>query len=345
MNDDDIDRAVRGFRSTVDEPAADALARARTRALTGGAAARRTERRVGRWVVLPAVATAVAAAAVTASLVLGQTPAPVAQPTIKPAAPTTPPPPTPAQIIEAWATELESGTPAPASAPGQHIAYTARLYSGGEWTTQPGGLAEREGLIIVDSPANDGRQSFQDYIADQRAEFAATGPSWRMPTVGWLDTLDASPAGLRQACGAACHDDQQTWSAVEDLVSKADLVLPPRVRAGLLRLLGTIDGVTVSQATVDGQTLRIVAHPDESRAPSGTMYSYATNEIYIDPTTGRFAGTGVLGTARLADLPQCPMMGTDAAYVVPTADECYAPVPIEPVRTSITLWQQTLTTP
>ncbi|MBX6752139.1 MAG: hypothetical protein IRY85_21170, partial [Micromonosporaceae bacterium] len=78
----DIDELLRGFRSTLDEPPPGALARARSRALTGRAAPVRSR---PRWLAIPATAVAVAAVAVTTSLVLGQSPPPATEPTAAPA--------------------------------------------------------------------------------------------------------------------------------------------------------------------------------------------------------------------------------------------------------------------
>lgn len=252
--------ALRNFRSTLDEPPPGALARARARALATRAASVRSR---PRWLAIPATAVAVTAVAVTTSLVLGQSPPSTSGPTAAPGtagpstgAPTTPPPLTTAELIEAWARDLEAGPLPPPATPGQLIQPSNRILSNGQWTEQPPGhiTIEREGLLIVDNAEFGYRDSFQQYVAQQRAEFAQVGPSWQYPTAEWLEALDPSPTSLRQACGNLCYDDWSTWHAVqEDLLVKGDVVLPPRVRAGLLRLLGTLDGVTAYEDTVDGR--------------------------------------------------------------------------------------------
>src|SRR5690606_4278199 len=107
------------FRSTLDEPPPGALERARSRAM--GGVGQRAVRRWGRWLALPATAVGVSAAAVTASLMLGHTPAIVAETTAQPAISVTTTPPTTAELIEAWARDLEAGPLPPPAVPGQLI--------------------------------------------------------------------------------------------------------------------------------------------------------------------------------------------------------------------------------
>jgi len=352
----DIDELIRDFRSTLDEPPPGALARARSRALAGRPASVRSR---SRWLAIPATAAVVAAVAVTTSLVLGQSPPPVTEPTAAPAtpAPTTPAPPTTAELIEAWARDLEAGPPAPPFVPGQLIRPSLRLFSNGQWTEQTGQVTiEREGLLVVDNAEFGSRDSFQQYVAQQRAEFAQLGPSWRYPTTEWLEALDPNPASLLAAiqsagCPGGCVlTPRQVVNEVESLLANGEIVLPPRVRAGLLRMLGTFEEVHAYETTVDGRQVRVVSLPDRFEPRPGLTLSYSRVELYIDPALNRFVGSGVLQTGEVPDLPQCRYNGvidvTATPRPGPTGDECFEVIPVDPpVRGSITLWEQTLVTP
>jgi len=212
---------------------------------------------------------------------------------------------------------------------------------------------ERDGLLVVDNAEYGSRESFQQYVAQQRAEFAEQGPSWRYPTAEWLAELDPSPASLRAAiqstaCGGPCIlTVRQIWSDVESVMSKGEIVLPPYVRAGLLRLLGTFDGVTAYEDTVDGRPVRVVSLPDPIEIRPGLTLSYYRMELHIDPIRNRFVGSGILKTNRSPDLPQCVSIGNSATPLPrPTGDECFDLVPVDPPeRSQITLWEQTLVTP
>lgn len=345
----DIDELLRDFRSGLDQPPPGALQRARSRAV--GAAGRKAVRPRARWLALPATAIGVTAATITASLMLGQTPGPVAEPTARPATsvPTTVAPPTTAEIIESWARDLEAGPLPPPVGPGQLIIASVRQLQDGQWTERSADVTiERDGLLLVDNAEFGDRGSFQAYVTQQRTEFATIGPSWRYPTAEWLEALDPHPDGLRLACGTGCSDDWQTWNAVWSLVSKGDLVLPPRIRAGLLRLLGALDGIAAAEATVDGRRLWVVAAPTRSQVGSGTTVSYHSQELYIDPVLHRFVGGGTLRTGRAPDLPQCVPFGGPSHPVNPrpTGTECEVVIPLaEPEREMVTLWEQTVVTP
>jgi hypothetical protein len=289
----------------------------------------------------------VTAAAVTGSLMFGQAPPPVTQPTVPPGASTAPAPPTTAELIEAWARDLESGPPPPPVVAGQTITVTERRFSEGVWSVEPGLAIEREGLIIIiDSPANDGRASVQSFIEEQRAEFAEVGPSWRYPTAEWLEALGPSPANLISLMqGPLVFTPSQVIDAIQELLSKGEIILPPRVRAGLLRLLGTLDGVEAYEATVDGHRLRVVAVPLRSQVGPATTVTYGSHEMFIDPNAHRFVGSAWLRTARAPELPQCVTTGNanDPPPPRPTGDECFEVIPLaEPEREMITLWEQAL---
>jgi len=322
----DIDELLRDFRSTLDEPPRGALARARSRALANRAARARSR---PRWLAIPATAIGVTAVAVTASLLFGQSSPPGTTPTAQP------------------------GSAAPPAVPGQLILPSSRRFADGQWTDEPPGhiTVERDGLLIIDNAEHSSRESFQQYVAQQRAEFAQQGASWRYPTAEWLEALDPSPASLlaaiqSTACGGECTE-WQVWNEIESMMARGEVVLPPRIRAGLLRLLGTFDGVTAYEDTVDGRPVRVVSLPDTVEVRPGLTLSYSRAELYIDPDLNRFVGSGILETGRSPDLPQCVNTGIGATPLPrPTGDECLEVVPVDPpVRVAIRLWEQTLETP
>ncbi len=338
----DIDEQLRSFRSTLDQAPEQALTRARIRVLNADSP--RDARAWQRWVAIPAVAAGVAAVAITTSLVLAQAPPPSptapTAPTM-PASPTALPRPTTlaevAARIEGWALELESGPQAPPVAPGQTIV-AVQVTNGDEATL----TIEREAAIVIADSRYSDQASFQRYVDDQRATFAATGPSLRHPTAEWLESLDPSPENLRSLLTAACDCDtsEQQFATVEELLGRADLVLPPRVRAGLLRVLATLPGITAYEDTVDGRPYRMVAL---------TGRGGSQRELLIDPATQRFAGAASLTTGRAPDLPQCatPSNPNDrTAQPLPTGAECQEVIPLSRVvRDSVTVWEQTLVTP
>jgi hypothetical protein len=346
----DIDELLRDFRSTLDEPPRGALARARSRALANRAARARSR---PRWLAIPATAIGVTAVAVTASLLFGQSSPPGTTPTVQPGSAVTTTEATTAELIEAWARDLEAGPPAPPAVPGQLILPSSRRFADGQWTDEPPGhiTVERDGLLIIDNAEHSSRESFQQYVAQQRAEFAQQGASWRYPTAEWLEALDPSPASLlaaiqSTACGGECTE-WQVWNEIESMMARGEVVLPPRIRAGLLRLLGTFDGVTAYEDTVDGRRVRVVSLPDTVEVRPGLTLSYSRAELYIDPDLNRFVGSGILETGRSPDLPQCVNTGIGATPLPrPTGDECLEVVPVDPpVRVAIRLWEQTLETP
>jgi hypothetical protein len=245
-----------------------------------------------------------------------------------------------AALIEAWALDLEGGPAAPPAVAGQTITavHVTSGPAGGSTTL----TVEREGAIVVADSQYPDQASYQRYVDDQRDTFADAGPSLRHPTAAWLAALDPSPGNLRPLVSASCDcaaAPALMFATVEELLGRADLVLPPRVRAGLLRVLATIPGITAYEATVDGRPYRVVA----LEGPT------AARELFIDPLTRRFAGAAFLITGRAPDLPQCQTPSNPAdrtAQPRPTGAECQEVVTLDqPARESVTVWEQTLVTP
>jgi hypothetical protein len=334
----DLDQ-VRSFRAHLDRTAAEALARAGARVAATGAGVAATGARgvpdgargvpggappeaPRRWRVIWRVAPPVAAAlAVAATAVaIGVSARPVDG--IVPPAGTVDPPATgtPAQsaapspdapsarrLINDLAELAESGPPQPDVAPDQLIEVELRYQNTpGAWTTETYRL-EAEGLIKSEHELGD-RDSFQQYAADQRREFEQAGPSLRQPTAQWLSSLDPSPGRLLELLleDATCHDCPdgeydlwQLYNAIADLVRQADVLIPPTVRAGLIRLIGTMPGAGIESVMIEDRPYWALGFNNAGHA--ATTYA----EFYLDPETGRFMGAGTMELRRIVDSEAC----------------------------------------
>jgi hypothetical protein len=248
-------------------------------------------------------------------------------------------PATTAELIEAWALELESGPTAPASSPGQTITVTVHSVLDGE-PTEPGRFSvEREGLMLVDGG---------EFSIEQRDRFAQTGPTFLMPTAEWFSGLDTHPESLLQVikaggCWVPCANDYQVFGAIADLLRMGDITVPPTVRAGLMRVLGSLDGTTAYEATVDGRELWAIGFPEGP---------FTVLELYFDPATKRYTGSGALTVATTPDLPECTprvIVSTDTHQNLDRSsvpEWCNSAIPLpQPVRNNYGFTQQALVTP
>src|SRR5262249_46380929 len=147
------------------------------------------------------------------------------------------------------------------------------------------------GLIMLDGQPG---ASFQEYVAQEQATYRQDGPSIRQPSPAFLASLDASPEHLRallEAFFVTCppdpgctvaNDAWQMFSAIADLSRKGDVILPPAVRAGLLRLIATFPDLTAEPVTLDGHSYVAVGIPDKEKTSRG--------ELLVDPATARVVG-------------------------------------------------------
>ncbi|WP_155372367.1 hypothetical protein [Catellatospora vulcania] len=165
-------------------------------------------------------------------------------------------------------------------------ARTVRMdYLGRELWLEPDGLiavkitnsmgsfdAEDPGTTAVDP------QKQRTYLREQ-------GPSLVYPTTGWLADLPADdPAALLDLLRAPVRGnpsrDHDFWYAMTHFYQACDILLPRRLRAGLLRAFQGMDGLTVGEVTVDGTRLISVRHTDGDSA----------FEILFDPVTAWAVG-------------------------------------------------------
>jgi hypothetical protein len=301
MTDQDL-LQVRALRAHLDRPRPGALDRARARAVAGDPA--RPRRRVrARLLPVLAVGAAVAVTAVGVVAVITPrgrpTPAPTVAPaTVAPSLSVSPSPtaPTLAQVIDDLAARAAAGPPAGPIRPDQYVRSTLRFQQEGKWYTDDMWLRP-QGMIIVrvqhhfpDGHTED--NNFGSFVTSQQREFDDHGANMRRPTPTWLAALDTDTDALRDALGAdpACPPggcdkdglDRIVWIQVGDLVRQTDVVMTPRLRAAMLRVLGAISNAAPQQVTIEGRRYWAISLTSED-----ATYRDA---FLVDPTTGRIAG-------------------------------------------------------
>ncbi|MEV4416981.1 hypothetical protein [Catellatospora sp. NPDC049609] len=121
----------------------------------------------------------------------------------------------------------------------------------------------------------------------ERDDLRENGPSLRRPTPEWLAQLPAGdPAALlaRLRADVAGNEkwtaDHLVWDAMGELYLHADLLLSPALRAGLLRAVQGMDGLTAGEVVIDGVRL-VSIRQTEGRSAT---------EILFDPVTGWAVG-------------------------------------------------------
>jgi hypothetical protein len=272
------------FRAELDEPAPSALTRARARALHGSPA-----RRNGwiwlRRLAVPAVAAVVVAIVVSVTMIANRGTAP------QPGPPVPSLPPTTAEAIEWLARRAEAG-PAAAKVDTEHlIQVRSRFLREGKWSERTFRI-DPYGLFEVSDEEKWDKARFREFLA-QRRESLAFSPGMGYPTPEWFATLEVNPQTLRpefhdrRSCpanGCVTADLQRyMWMFITLVARVADVMVPPHVRAALLRELGAIPGVTVHQVTIDGRTYWALRDFSLSVNPA---------ELYVDPVSGRISGEG-----------------------------------------------------
>jgi hypothetical protein len=234
--------------------------------------------------------------------------------------------------------------------PGQVIEATLRTWDGTRWHTQVSHL-DPHGLIPLDSTGYSGRQSYQTYLAQLRAKLAQDGPSLAQPTVAFLNGLTGSPAQLYDlldptACPAAasCTEAGVAWTMFNDLLDlarQADVIVPPVVRAGMLQLIASFNGVTAEQATVAGHDYWAVGIPSTD--------GFDRLEALVDPISGRIVGQAEVRVAQWADGAACSHELTQRVIThqrlgqpLPAACDLVAIPAAQRVRTPDDLWSTRL---
>jgi hypothetical protein len=314
---------LRSFRADLDTPPAGALARARFWALAGGAdetgpaAGRRT---AVRTFGLAAVAASVVVVLVVASLILSRGTAP---------APHLPATPSAQDVIERLA-QLAAAQPAgPAIGPDDVIDITAAYYSYPASLQTPGPTPWIEqravpiGPTVLDPTQVHTRTQLASFVAQRRADVTESGgPGPMQVTPEWVAALNPEPTALRAAFSQArlaCTSQlclftaEANWTAFTNLgvlaANGGDALLTPRLRAGLLRMIGQIPGISAEQEVVFGHTVWALTY---TYPPEGH-----SDQLYVDPATGHVLGRGERLLGERADLAHCP----SADPVIPGASD------------------------
>ncbi|HTJ32368.1 MAG TPA: hypothetical protein VL738_04000 [Dactylosporangium sp.] len=144
---------------------------------------------------------------------------------------------------------------------------------------------EIQGLIPVKIRENgkdfESRPSLAETAESMRAALAREGPSAERPTPDWLEGLPGDIPGLANVLEPKAGPRSPAARAW-DLFSRADPLLPGKVRAGLIKLIATVPGLSASQLTTGGHRNYALSYTDEG----------ATHVLYFDALTARAAGEG-----------------------------------------------------
>jgi hypothetical protein len=311
MSEIDELQALRAFRADLDDPPAGAMARIQARAFEPGPVARLS---TGRRLTLAAVAASVVAIAVVVSLVAGRgtPPRPPANPT---------PSPTVSAIIEHLAQIAAAEPPGPAVSLDDVIEFTTIVYDPTAkppvQTTYTLRAVVAQHLINPTVPGDPEIHTVADltaFEAQYLAEWASAGgranPAEMTPE--WIAGLNPDPAALRSALLAATHTQVGTCSrcvspaeldpilfgdVYEMVRDGGDAIFTPRLRAGLLRMVGEIPGVVADQEVVLGHPVWALSLPAQGLG--------GRPQLYVDPTSGHVIGFGSIATVHLADPSAC----------------------------------------
>jgi hypothetical protein len=126
-------------------------------------------------------------------------------------------------------------------------------------------------------------------------------PSLDSPTPAYLDSLPTEPTQLLNALNAAtpygkadpAGESAHMFETVSELVTKADALLSPKLRAALYGVLATLPGVERIPGEVDlaGRSGIAVSHTDDG----------VRTDLILDPTTARVIGMRTVFTSTAAD--------------------------------------------
>ncbi|GIH09832.1 hypothetical protein Rhe02_78990 [Rhizocola hellebori] len=218
-------------------------------------------------------------------------------------------------VLNALADTAEHGPAAPQLTEGQLIRVKSEGWAGGCGNTsctieaQPREMwFDPQGMIVLKILA--GTQNLMEGpkanaaedIAQQRQQFQQQQAGLNMPTPQWLAGLPTDSGALLTLLREQTADndswtvDHQLWDAMGQLYSSSELLLPPAVRAALLRSFRGLSGLSVRHVTIDGAQLVAIRQTD---GDSG-------NEIIFDPQTGRAVGRGSSYTGDDITIVQAP---------------------------------------
>ncbi len=196
-------------------------------------------------------------------------------------------------ILHALADAAENGPAAPQLTEGQLIRVKTDGWAGGcsptSCTIEP---QQREmwfdpqGMIVLKILS--GTQNLMEGAKATSPDpiDRAWQPGLENPTPQWLASLPTNNllSLLRQqtADNDSWTVDHQLWDDLGQLYSSCEILLPPAVRAALLRSFTGLSGLSVRHVTIDDRQLVAIRQTD---GDSG-------NEIIFDPQTGRAVGRG-----------------------------------------------------
>lgn len=295
MTDNDV-QALKEFRAELESSDVDA-ARARVRHKIARAVDTPAPRH--RWI--PVAATAGAAAAILIGTVVVLQPGGSGRPGPtgiqagdKPTAAAS----TPGALPNVAAVTLPRAEPGPLTAEGLTVGPNQLLYVRSRTTGyQHEQWAEPDGMIVVAIQRMDYGQvslaadeaSMQQEAANQRARFAAEGPSIALPTRQYLAGLTTDPVALRKKLksGLGSLRDDMVIKDATDWLYRVDPILTPRIRMAVVQALDTLPGVRVdhSARTFGGRSVYVVEQKD----------SRGTDGLIVDTATGRFVGSYAAG--------------------------------------------------
>lgn len=293
MNDKDL-IALHRFRSALDKPDPDALARARSR--VSGALGVAAVRHRPRWRL---VAVPVAAAALVGATVLVVTSAlpPAARTGPEPLASATSPSPSPSPsppstrpVIEQLALLAERAPVPPQPRSDQLIVHRETQYDevgahkSDRWLDPNGAIILRwRGVEEVGHVDESDPREMQRFVAQARAEMAKVGPGLFYPTWTELSTHTTDPAALlRELTTGQPHNAGDVVQIIGGISPHIDALAPPRLKAGLLRVLNLLDGVSAE----------LVTAPDGSQvwAIGAAQGPAMRREVLVDAATGLVVG-------------------------------------------------------
>lgn len=151
-------------------------------------------------------------------------------------------------------------------------------------------------------------------------------PGPNAPTPEWLAGLPTDPERLRAELRHLLRDDQTwstdhaVWNRMSELYASAEILIPPEVRAALLRAFTELRGLTAVETEIAGRQLVGIRHIERD---SG-------DEILFDPETGRAVGR------RSVSLHE------DLRLVVPTDGPSVDPAALEAGISYQSLWTQAI---
>jgi hypothetical protein len=250
-----------------------------------------------------------------------------------------------AEVIDELVGRAAAGPPAAPIRPDQFVRSTLRFQQEGKWYTDDMWLRP-QGMIIVrvEHHFPDGHteaNNFGSFVTEQQRQFDDDGANVRRPTPGWLAALDTDPDALRDVLGAdpACPPggcrksglDRIVWLQIGDLVRQTDVVMTPRLRAAMLRVLGAISNAAPLRVTIDGHGYWAIGLTSED----GTY----RDAYLVDPATGRISGDTRFGLKTMVVPTACATFGKRGkACQQALEDPTYLPEPHPDRPQGASLW-------